>query len=324
MLFLALKKHVKITLINHKITRVISNFIFLKNPSKIMKNIILIILSILIGFALSVFILKSYFKNYNENYSQKNNSNSQKTTKKTTVKKDFDAWNANMKKNIDLTATFIAIDEKGITITKAMFLTLLQTGIYLVEKLEKETHTTYKLSTTQQPVNQKIKKAIIRKARVAYEYFKMEGQKLPEYDFTDLNGISHNKEVRTTGKITVLKSWFINCKVCVEEFPKLNDLVDTYQNEDIQFISLAFNEKEKLKKFLKTKPFKYFTIPNQKKYMSKNLKVKQYPTHIIINSDGVILKVVNNVDTLTSELERILEEENHQKIQQDIQENIQE
>ena len=40
--------------------------------------------------------------------------------------------------------------------------------------------------------------------------------------------------------------------------------------------------------------------------MSKELKVKQYPTHLIVDSNGVILKMVNNVHTLTLELDRIM------------------
>ncbi|WBX73307.1 redoxin family protein [Tenacibaculum pacificus] len=277
-----------------------------------MKNILLILLSIIVGTALSLFTLNSFLgtttKNDNPEKVEDENTTATKTIVNTTNMQDsYDNWNVYMKENIDLMSTFNPIDNEGTSIEKGMFLTLLRTGAYVVVKPEKEEILEYKLTTIKEPVNEKIKKAIIRKAHMAHQYFKMEGKKLPKYDFIDLEGKSHNKAV-SKGNITVLKSWFINCKVCVEEFPKLNDLVDIYKDKDIQFISLAFNEKDKLKKFLKKKPFKYVTIPDQKRYMSKELKVKQYPTHIIINSDGVILKMVNNVNTLTSELERIFEE----------------
>ena len=133
----------------------------------------------------------------------------------------------------------------------------------------------------------------------------MEGKRLPEYNFIDLNGISYNRE-DTKGKLLVLKCWFITCKVCVEEFPELNKLVDKYKKENISFVSLAFDEKDKLVEFLKTKTFKYPTIPLQKDYMAKKLKINQYPTHLIVDSNGVIIKMVNNVKTLSYELDRIM------------------
>ncbi|MEX6627159.1 TlpA family protein disulfide reductase [Tenacibaculum salmonis] len=282
-----------------------------------MKNILPILLSIIIGSALSLFILNTFLNTTTENNkTTKDIKKSIKNEVTTDAKKvinlnnmqdSFDNWKTYMKENVDLMATFNPIDSEGNLIEKGMFLTLLRTGAYVVIKSKKDKNIEYKLTTIKEPVNEKIKKAITRKAHMANQYYKMEGKKLPKYDFIDLEGKSHNKAV-SKGNITVLKSWFINCKVCVEEFPKLNDLVDIYKDKDIQFISLAFNEKDKLKKFLKKKPFKYVTIPDQKRYMSKELKVKQYPTHIIINSDGVILKMVNNVNTLTSELERIFEE----------------
>ncbi|MCD8421916.1 TlpA disulfide reductase family protein [Tenacibaculum finnmarkense] len=287
-----------------------------------MKNTLPILLSIIVGIALSLLCLNTFLKpTTKKNISPKTKKIKEikeiKGVKKTinvkneaintdVMQNSYSNWKAYMKGNIDLMATFTPIDNQGEEITKDLFLTLLRTGNYVVIKSDKEGLFQYELTEIKKPVNQKIKKAMISKAGMAHQYFKMEGQKLPNYDFVDLEGKSHNKEVRT-GKITVLKSWFINCKVCVEEFPQLNTLVDTYKSDDVQFISLAFNEKEKLKKFLKTKSFKYVTVPDQKKYLSKHLKVKQYPTHIIINSEGVIIKMVNNVNTLTTELERILE-----------------
>lgn len=285
-----------------------------------MKNILLALVSIIIGFILSSFILNKNFSNFIEssisktvnNNSVKEKSDSvkgKKGTKSTEINsilKSFDNWNTYTKKNIDLMSTFTPIDNKGALMNKGMFLTLLRSKSFIPFKSEKDGEIQYKLIDIKNSTDEKIKKSIASKATIAHQYFKMEGKKLPAYNFIDLKGKSHNKE-DTKGKIIVLKCWFITCKVCVEEFPQLNNLVDKYKNDNIDFISLAFDEKEKLIKFLKTKDFKYVTVPNQKKYMSKKLKVKQYPTHLIINADGVIIKMVSNVKTLTYELERFLD-----------------
>lgn len=295
-----------------------------------MKNIVPTVLSIIIGFSISLFALNSYS-------SENVKANDTKTAKKTEVKKktkapskkksekkpesktpiktnlkniqgSFNNWNNYTKENIDLMSTFVPIDDKGVKTNKGVFLNLLRTGAFIPVKdvVKGETH--YKLINLKQSADEKIKKGISGKATIAYQYFRREGKKLPRYDFVDLKGKSHNK-ADTEGKILVLKCWFINCKICVEEFPELNALVDKYKDDNIEFVSLAFDKKDKLIDFLKTKSFKFSTIPEQKDYMSKKLKVKQYPTHLIVDSNGVILKMVNNVKTLTSELDRITEKQ---------------
>lgn len=295
-----------------------------------MKNIIPALLSIIIGFALSFFGLSTFFNDTTKTTPKEvietkketpikekseiptevtkteNNTKSVDTNVNlTNIQESFSNWNTYHKENIDLMSTFIALDDKGIVMDKGIFLTLLRTGAYISVKSEKKGKTQYQLVTVKESADEKIKKAIVSKATIAHHYFKMEGKKLPNYDFVDLDGNSHNKE-DTKGKIVVLKCWFITCKVCVEEFPELNELVDKYKDNNVDFVSLAFDEKDKLIKFLETKTFKYVTIPNQKKYMSKKLKVKQYPTHLIVDSRGVIIKMVSNVKTLTYELNRIL------------------
>ncbi|TDQ30273.1 TlpA family protein disulfide reductase [Tenacibaculum caenipelagi] len=306
-----------------------------------MKNIVLALLSIGVGFTVATFGLKSYSNSIS------GNSNNIVVTKKTDtpkeevhtsskeekpvevtkspeeeltveentfpttsvavkdIQKSFDNWEAYTKENIDLMSTFIPLDEKSVKIEKGIFLTLLRTGAYIPVKSEKEGKVQYQLTNIEDSADPKIKKSITSKASIAHQYFRMEGKKLPEYSFIDLDGKTHNK-ADTKGKLLVLKCWFITCKVCVEEFPELNELVDKYKDDNIEFVSLAFDKKDELIEFLKTKEFKYPTIPEQKEYMAKKLKVKQYPTHLIVDSNGVIIKMVNNVKTLTSELERIM------------------
>ncbi len=296
-----------------------------------MKNIIPALLSIIIGFAISSFVLNTYLSDTLKNDKPKTATKKDKekvtetqkgtptkkkkpavvnTTKAVTVNLDeiqesFNNWNTYTQQNIDLTSTFNPLDAKGAKMDKGIFLTLLRTGAYIPVKSEKGGKTQYQLSTIKEVSDEKIKETIINKATIAHKYFKMEGKKLPRYDFVDLKSKSHNK-ADTKGKIVVLKCWSISSKVSVEEFPQLNALVDKYKDDNIEFISLAVDEKEELIKFLKTKHLKYVTVPNQKKYISRKLKVKQYPAHLIVDSRGVIIKMVNNIGTLTSELKRIL------------------
>ncbi|WP_431165918.1 TlpA family protein disulfide reductase [Tenacibaculum halocynthiae] len=274
-----------------------------------MKNILLTMLSIVAGFGISFFSINTYLKTNDlaevNTESEVTNNKLILDLKSSDVQKSFKSWDLYSKKNIDLMSTFKALDENGENISKGAFLNLLRIGSYLPMKRVDKRELSYQLVSLKNTSEVKIKKSIKSLATNANHYFRMEGKRLPAYEFVDLNGVSYNKK-DTKGKLLVLKCWFITCKVCVEEFPELNKLVDKYKDEKVAFVSLAFDEKDKLIKFLKTKTFKYPTIPMQKKYMSKKLKVKQYPTHVIVDTNGVIIKMVNNVRTLTSELDQIL------------------
>lgn len=274
-----------------------------------MKNIVVAILSLAIGFSISVFGIKFYLENDKDKVESNRKESIPKNIKASempdSIQESFESWTTYSKENIDLMSTFKALDENGEKIGKGIFLNLLRIGSYLPKKVEKVNEVYYQLIPLGKTTDEKIKKSIQSLATMANHYFSMEGKKLPDYNFVDLQGVSYNKE-NTKGKVLVLKCWFITCKTCVEEFPQLNELVDTYKDKNVVFVSLAFDEKDKLIEFLKTKTFKYATIPLQKDYMSKELKVKQYPTHLIVDSNGVILKMVNNVHTLTLELDRIM------------------
>jgi peroxiredoxin len=128
--------------------------------------------------------------------------------------------------------------------------------------------------------------------------FKMEGMTLPASNFRDLNDSNYNQNL-IKGKILVLKCWFINCLACVREFSECNQLVDDYKDrKDILFLSLATDKNQDLKAFLKTSPLAYATIPEMGNYMSDKLRIYQYPTHLLINKTGRIVKVVNSVEEL--------------------------
>ncbi|MFD0993681.1 TlpA family protein disulfide reductase [Tenacibaculum geojense] len=218
---------------------------------------------------------------------------------------DVKTWENYYKENIDLSYDFIPLNADGEEIEKEDFLTELQTGNYIPVKLP-EMEVMYQLQTFDPKLHQKISKAIKSSASLHYTYYMKEGRSFPIFDFKDLYGNEYNTE-NTLGKITVIKCWFINCKVCVEEFPKLNELFDRYEGyEDLVFFSLAFDEPNKLRKFLAKKPFRYPVIAKQKDFMNDQIGVKQYPTHIILDEYGNVLKMVNNVDSLITTLDEIM------------------
>lgn len=230
------------------------------------------------------------------------------------LEKDYKNWKTYNKDNIELSFEFKSIDIDNTEITKEDFLNKLKTGLYIPLKAN-EGDFTYKLHKLSESANEKIGRAIRGLSSIAYQYFKKEGTQLPTFKFTDLNGNIYNKS-NTEGKIKVIKCWFINCVVCVQEFPELNELYDKYEsNDNVVFLSLAFDKADNLKSFLSKKEFRFPVIPEQKDYM-KGLEIKQYPTHIIVDEDNNIIKMVNNVEALITIVDyligsqEIIEEEN--------------
>lgn len=136
------------------------------------------------------------------------------------------------------------------------------------------------------------------------KYSKMKGKPIPAFSFKDINGKLYTS-ANTKGKIVLFKCWFIGCVTCVEEMPALNELVKKYKDRnDILFVSLAIDSKPELQAFLAKTQFDYATVPNQEGYMNNKLLVNAYPTHFLINKEGVLVNVVSDEASIASLLDR--------------------
>lgn len=239
------------------------------------------------------------------------NQNSQDTTgyihdlenKKFTVLpdiilKDYITWYNYTYDNVQLSQDFIALDTDSEKIDKTAFLNKLMTGnVVAFKTMLIQGEPVYKLFPLKSN-NKNIKSTIIQLASIEMKNFKMEGNQLPKFDFIDLNGNNYNPD-STKGKILVLKCWFIHCAACVREFPETNELVDEYKDrKDILFISLASDPKKNLTEFLQTNKLNYVVIPNMDNYMTDKLNINEYPTHLLIDKTGKIVKVVNSIEEL--------------------------
>ena len=219
----------------------------------------------------------------------------------------YELWKDYYTDNIDLATDFVPVDRDGSEITKKDFLEKLKTGKYVPVKLN-EAETLYQLYRIDDESHEKIAKTIKAKADIAYHYYLKEGEAMPEFRFKDLNGNLYTKD-NTIGNILVIECWYTQCTTCIEEFPKINDLYDRYEgHDDVIFLSLAFEKSAKLKKFLSKIEFRYPAVANQKEFMKNKLGIIQYPTHIIVDEYGTIVKMVNNADSLILALDTIANE----------------
>jgi peroxiredoxin len=215
------------------------------------------------------------------------------------IQKKFSGWSAYQSKNIMLSRDFTALDLLSKEISKESFLNQLANGNFIPVRLKSENGVyVYKLFKILPKTDTSIKATINQIGFDAYKNFKMEGTAFPPFSFKDLDGNEVSNETMK-GKIIVIKCWYIHCTPCIREFPQVNRLAAEYKDrKDILFISLAEDSAEQLKTFLVRKPLSYSVIPDMKVYMNESLQLNSFPTHFILNKEGLISKVLPNFESL--------------------------
>ncbi len=111
-------------------------------------------------------------------------------------------------------------------------------------------------------------------------YSEIIGMKGERYDLTPYEG-----------KVLVLNFWFIGCKGCEAERPYLNEVYQTYLEEDIQFLSITYHTDGELNKFLPEHPIDW-EIWNRIDFMGvageSQFNIRCYPTTLIIDRNRLL------------------------------------
>lgn len=138
----------------------------------------------------------------------------------------------------------------------------------------------------QQPTKEQVKQVEDAKKEVKA----MKGNKFPEFDITSLYGQSLTSE-NTKGKIVLFNFWFTRCGPCIQEIPELNELAKEFEDQDVLFIAPTFDGTPQVERFLNRFDFEYEIVPDVKEFCLE-LNIRSYPTHFIVNKEGIIEKVM--------------------------------
>ncbi|WP_405208175.1 TlpA family protein disulfide reductase [Aquimarina sp. LLG6339-5] len=95
------------------------------------------------------------------------------------------------------------------------------------------------------------------------------------------------------GKPTLLNFWFTNCLPCIDEMPELNKLKKHF-GERVNFVSVTYESKEKVEKFLKKYRFDFRHIIDAKEYTDA-LEMKSFPNNIILDKNGVVKNIEGGI-----------------------------
>lgn len=224
----------------------------------------------------------------------KNPAESDPVTPPAEIMKNIKSFSYYKSDYLRLSEDFTAFNDDREQITPGQFFTQLSTGCYLPLRLKIKDSIVYRLHPLVPSDNEDIRSYLEQIGKIELKHYQMEGKPLPPYQITDLNGQHYSPE-NTKGKILVLNTWFIHCHACNDEMPDLNKLVIKYKNrKDILFVSLAFDTRSQLKAYLTKKRFDYANVPVDKDYIEKQLNLNMYPTHLVINKNGMIKKVMND------------------------------
>ncbi|GAB3929459.1 TlpA family protein disulfide reductase [Mucilaginibacter myungsuensis] len=186
----------------------------------------------------------------------------------------------------------LAYDVKGKPITKSALLKAVSTGNYLPLKVStNKALNEYQLYDMRGKAGEDVKSMVKQIGRTCYGKDQLMNKKFPAFKYVDLAGKTYTQQ-NTKGKILVLKAWFISCVPCVAEMPELNKLTEEFKDrKDIVFVSMAFDSRAALKKFMKTKDFKYAVVPVTTSYLQDDLHITGYPAHFVINKQGVLVSM---------------------------------
>lgn len=135
------------------------------------------------------------------------------------------------------------------------------------------------------------------------------GTKASDFEVEDLKGKKY-KLSDLIGKVVVLNFWFVECKPCVMEMPDLNELVKEFKGKEVVFLGIATNQKDQLKKFLKSTKFDYKVVANGLS-ISQSFGVTGFPTNLIIDQNGIIQYVSlgigpKNKESLFNEINQLI------------------
>lgn len=120
---------------------------------------------------------------------------------------------------------------------------------------------------------------------------KLEDLALPSFEITDLAGKSYNPTT-IKGKVTILSFWNLASKLCVQDISNLNPLAKKYQEKNnVLWLGLMIGEANDLSKMLKLDHW-YYNFAAEQELTSKFFGILTYPTHLIINEKGDIIKAI--------------------------------
>lgn len=118
-------------------------------------------------------------------------------------------------------------------------------------------------------------------------------KELPSMEMTTLDGTSiSTADLR--GKRTMINIWFSNCQPCIDEMPVLNEIQQSLNSSDYNFLAVTFEDSTTVADFLTRTDFHFTHVINARQIIDQ-LGVTFYPKTLIIDEDLKIIRIEKKI-----------------------------
>jgi cytochrome c biogenesis protein CcmG, thiol:disulfide interchange protein DsbE len=120
------------------------------------------------------------------------------------------------------------------------------------------------------------------------------GSNAPVFSAASMDGTQLDmNELR--GSVVVLTFWSTKCYICQQEFPKMNQVVRSYESKKVVFLSLTMDNEERIETFLKSNKIASTIVPNSfgvlLQYADRDKRGyldMGFPSYFVIDQQGVL------------------------------------
>lgn len=109
------------------------------------------------------------------------------------------------------------------------------------------------------------------------------------------------------GKVVVLTFWSTKCEICRHEFPKVNQIVKTYENRNVVFLALTMENEAKVEAYLRKNQLVQTILPNSfgvvLQYADRTPDERidmGFPSFFVIDKEGTIQYRASGFDRTAS------------------------
>ncbi len=108
-----------------------------------------------------------------------------------------------------------------------------------------------------------------------------------------------------TGKVVILDFWALWCGPCISSFPGMQELVNKFENDNVEFFFINSWEssepektKEKVMEFLEEKGYNFNVLFDYTDEVITKYKIRGIPTRILIDKSGNMKTIIRYTDDL--------------------------